>query len=338
MDRFQAMQVFMAVVDANSFTRAADNLSLPRATVTTTVQGLENMLKVRLLNRTTRSVSLTPDGAAYYERCARILMDLEETEAAFRDVAKRPQGRLRIDVPSTIGRLILIPKLCDFHNRYPDIDLVIGLGDRPVNLVQEAVDCVIRAGDLVDSTLVARRIGSFSFMTCAAPAYLERCGEPKTIEDLAQHKAVQYFSSRTGRNIDWEFIVDGVSQEFKMEGSISVNDAEAYMACGLQGFGLVQAARFMALPYLEDGSLVEILKQLKPSPLPISVMYPQNRHLSPKVRAFTDWVAELFGQCPLLNGRDGEPGYDGSCTIGNKTSGNTLREVLEQNNFAESTF
>jgi LysR family transcriptional regulator for bpeEF and oprC len=332
------MQVFMAVVDANSFTRAADNLSLPRATVTTTVQGLENMLKVRLLNRTTRSVSLTPDGAAYYERCARILMDLEETEAAFRDVAKRPQGRLRIDVPSTIGRLILIPKLCDFHNRYPDIDLVIGLGDRPVNLVQEAVDCVIRAGDLVDSTLVARRIGSFSFMTCAAPAYLERCGEPKTIEDLAQHKAVQYFSSRTGRNIDWEFIVDGVSQEFKMEGSIAVNDAEAYMACGLQGFGLVQAARFMALPYLEDGSLVEILKQLKPSPLPISVLYPQNRHLSPKVRAFTDWVAELFGQCPLLNGRGGEEDYDGTCTIGNKSSGNTLREVLEQNNFAESTF
>jgi len=338
MDRFQAMQVFKAVVDANSFTRAADNLNLPRATVTTTVQGLENLLKVRLLNRTTRSVSLTPDGAAYYERCARILMDLEETEAAFRDVAKRPQGRLRIDVPSVIGRLILIPRLCDFHERYPDIDLVIGLGDRPVNLAQEAVDCVIRAGELVDSALVARRIGSFSFMTCAAPAYLERYGEPKTIEDLAQHKAVQYFSSRTGRNIDWEFIVDGVSQEFKMEGSISVNDAEAYMACGLQGFGLVQAARFMALPYLEDGTLVEILKQLKPSPLPISVLYLQNRHLSPKVRAFADWVAELFGQCPLLNGRDEEGGYDGACTLGNKTSGNTLREVLEQNNFAESAF
>ena len=338
MDRFQAMQVFMAVVDANSFTRAADNLNLPRATVTTTVQGLENLLKVRLLNRTTRSVSLTPDGAAYYERCARILADLEETESAFRDVAKRPQGRLRIDVPSTIGRLILIPKLCEFHQRYPDIELMIGMGDRPVNLVQEAVDCVIRAGDLVDSTLVARRIGSFSFMTCAAPSYLERCGEPKTLEDLAQHKAVQYFSSRTGRIIDWEFIVDGVSREIEVPGSISVNDADAYMACGLQGFGLIQAPRFMALPHLESGALVEVLKQLKPSPLPISVLYPQNRHLSPKVRAFADWVAELFGGCPLLNGRDSEADYDGACTLGSKTSGNTVREVLEQNNLAESTF
>ncbi len=339
MDRFQAMQVFMGVVDANSFSRAADNLGLPRATVTTTIQNLESHLKVRLLNRTTRSVSLTPDGAAYYERCARILAELEETEAAFKDAAQRPQGRLRIDVPSTIGRQVLIPRLCDFRNRYPDIELVIGMGDRPVDLVQEAVDCVIRGGELIDSTLVARRIGSLSFITCAAPRYLERFGEPKTLEELQEnHQAVHYFSSRTGRVIDWDYMIDGVRTEVKMKGSVSVNDAEGYMALALQGFGLVQAARFMAIPHIENGELVEILKQWKPAPLPISVLYPQNRHLSAKVRAFTDWAAELFAQCPLLNGKDGDDfEYSTECTFAGKPSETTTqRDSMEQRSIAES--
>lgn len=336
MDRFQAMQVFMGVVDANSFSRAADNLGLPRATVTTTIQSLENLLKVRLLNRTTRSVSLTPDGAAYYERCARILAELEETESAFRDVAQRPQGRLRIDVPSTIGRQILIPRLCDFRQRYPDIELVIGMGDRPVDLVQEAVDCVIRGGELMDSTLVARRIGSLSFITCAAPSYLQRFGQPQSLEDLQQnHQAVHYFSSRTGRVIDWDYMIDGVRTEVKVKGTVSVNDAEGYMALALQGFGLVQAARFMALPHIEKGELVEILPQWKPADLPISVLYPQNRHLSPKVRAFADWAAELFANCPLLSGRNHE--YDPSeCTFAGKPEGHTTRDMIEQRNVAES--
>ena len=202
MDRFQAMQVFTAVVDANSFTRAADNLNLPRTTVTTLIQGLESMLKVRLLNRTTRRISLTPDGAAYYERCVRILADLDETEQSFRNVTRGPQGRLRIDVPGSIGRLMLLPNLCDFYSKYPDIELVMGMGDRPVDLVQEAVDCVIRVGALQDSSMVARRIGTFQTVTCASPTYLERHGVPHTIEDLQQHQSVHYFSSRTGRTID----------------------------------------------------------------------------------------------------------------------------------------
>ncbi|WP_026685702.1 LysR family transcriptional regulator [Azovibrio restrictus] len=338
MDRFQAMKVYMAVVDARSFSRAADNLSLPRATVTTTIQNLENLLRVRLLNRTTRSVSLTPDGAAYYERCARLLSDLEEMEAAFRDVAQRPQGRLRIDVPTIIGRLILIPKLCEFRQRYPDIELVIGMGDRPVDLVQEAVDCVIRGGELIDSTLVARRIGSINFVTCGAPAYFERHGTPQMLAELQEHQAVHYFSARTGRIIDWDHLVDGQLQHVKVPGSIAVNDAEAYMALALQGFGLVQAARFMALPYLERGELIEILPQWRPEPLPISVLYPQNRHLSPKVRAFSDWAAELFAQCPLLSGRD-EEYVPGVCTLGIDPPTNaSVRDLIEQRNLAESTF
>jgi LysR family transcriptional regulator for bpeEF and oprC len=312
MDRFQAMQVFVRVVDANSFTRAADHLGLPRTTVTTIIQNLEKLLNVRLLNRTTRRLSLTPDGAAYYERCVRILADVEEAEAAFMDASRRPRGKLRIDTPAAIGRLILIPSLCEFHDRYPDIELVIGMGDRPVDLVQEAVDCVIRVGELQDSSMVARRIGMFEGITCGAPNYIEAHGEPQSLEDLADHHAVHYFSSRTGRVIDWDFMVDNESVEVKMRGVVSVNDADAYMACGLQGFGLIQPPRYMALPYLQSGALKEILPAWKPKPMPISVVYPHNRHLSPKVRAFTDWAAELFSRCPLLSGRSDM--VDSECT------------------------
>lgn len=203
-------------------------------------------------------------------------------------------------MPATIGRLVLISRLCEFHTRYPDVELLIGMGDRPVDLVQEAVDCVIRLGELQDSMLVARRIGTFDFVTCAAPSYLERHGEPTGIDDLGKHHAVHYFSGRTGRVIDWDFVVDGAPTPVKMSGVVSVNDAEAYVACGLQGFGLIQAARFMVLPHLESGALREVLPQLSPSPMPIWAAYLQNRHLSPKVRVFVDWVSELFGTCPLL--------------------------------------
>jgi len=302
MDRFQAMQVFTAVVDANSFTRAADNLNLPRTTVTTTVQALESLLQVRLLNRTTRRISLTPDGAAYYERCVRILAEVDETEAAFRHVNRGPQGRLRIDVPASIGRMLLLPHLWDFYTKYPDIELVMGIGDRPVDMVQEAVDCVVRVGELQDSSLVARRIGVFQAVSCGAPEYFARYGMPHTIADLQQHQSIHYFSSRTGRTIDWDFMVDGMPQEVKMAGKLSVNDGDAYVAAGLAGFGLIQAPLYMVQPHLEDGRLIEVLAQWKPVPMPISVVYLQNRHLSPKVRAFVDWVAELFSSCPLQKG------------------------------------
>jgi len=337
MDRFQAMQVFTRVVDANSFTRAADSLGLPRTTVTTTIQNLEQLLQVRLLNRTTRRLSLTPDGAAYYERCLRILADLEDTETSLRDAARGPRGRLRIDAPASIGKLILIPAMCDFHVRYPDVELVIGMGDRPVDLVQEAVDCALRAGPLPDSNLVARRIGSFDSVTCASPSYLERHGTPQTIEDLENHLAVLYFSSRTGRTIDWDFVVDGAARAVPMRGSISVNDSEAYVMCGLQGFGMIQPPRYMVLEDLQAGRLVEVLSQWRPTPMPISAVYLQNRHLSPKVRAFVDWVADLFSECPLLGGCPGDMPEECQLT-GTHAAGCTVRSLIEQQNMAESLF
>ncbi|NIF53920.1 LysR family transcriptional regulator [Burkholderia sp. Ax-1724] len=311
MDRLQAMQVFTRVVDTNSFTRAAETLNLPRASVTTIIQNLEAFLGTRLMHRTTRRLSLTPDGAAYYERCVRILADVEETEASFQSGNKKPHGKLRIDMPGSLGRLIVIPSLCEFHTRYPDIDLQLGLTDRPVDLLQEGVDCVLRVGALQDSSLVARRIGLFEGVTCASPDYIERAGMPASLEDLDNHKAVNYFSSRTGRTLDWAFLVNGNEVEVKMKSIVSVNDADAYVTCGLEGFGLIQPALFMVLPHLRSGQLVEALPELKPLPMPISAVYPHSRHLSPKVRVFVDWIAEVFERCPLLSGRYS---LDATCT------------------------
>ncbi|NYT36819.1 LysR family transcriptional regulator [Allopusillimonas soli] len=340
MDRFQAMQVFTRVVEANSFTLAADSLGLPRSTVTTTIQNLERNLQVRLLNRTTRRLSLTPDGASYYERCVRILADVEEAEASFRDVTRGPQGRLRIDVPSSMGRLILVPALCEFHNKYPDIELALGMGDRPVNLVQEAVDCVIRVGELEDSSLVAKRIGTFEMVNCAAPAYIERWGEPSSIADLANHRAVHYFSSRTGRIIDWSFLVNGKEVSVPLKGSISVNESEAYVTCGLKGFGLIQPSRYMVARYLASGELKEVLADQQTPSLPISVVYQHNRHLSPKVRVFVDWVAELFQRCPLLSGQRCSD-FDSECNFagqGKHDMHDTLSKVLRREPMEEGVY
>lgn len=303
MDRLQAMQVFTRVVDTNSFTKAAETLDLPRASVTTIIQNLEAYLGVRLMHRTTRRLSLTPDGAAYYERCVRILADVDETESTLQNGSKKPHGKLRVDMPGSLGRTIVIPALCEFRTRYPDIDLQLGFSDRPVDLLQEGVDCVLRVGALDDSSLVARRIGLFECVTCASPDYLARAGEPRTIEELNQYQAVNYFSSKTGRIIDWSFLVDGKEIEVKMPGSVSVNDADAYVTCALEGFGLIQMALFMVLPHLRSGALKEVLPEWKPLPMPISAVYPHSRHLSPKVRVFVDWVAEVFDRCPLLSGR-----------------------------------
>jgi LysR family transcriptional regulator, regulator for bpeEF and oprC len=304
MDRLQAMQVFTRVVETNSFTRAADTLNMQRGSVTMIIQNLEAFLNMRLLQRTTRRLNLTPEGAAYYERCIRVLADIEEMENTFVKTDSGPRGRLRIDMPGSIGRLIVMPELDGFQSRYPDIELMLGFGERPVDLIQEGVDCVIRVGTLEDSSLVARRIGTFQGVTAASPGYIERHGMPRTIEDLQHHVAVNCFSSRTGRIMDMDFIVDGKPVEVKMRGRVAVNDGEPYLTCGLRGTGLVQVGRFMALPYLQSGELIEVLPQWKPVSMPISVVYPHNRNLSPKVRVFVDWIAELFEKSPLFSTDD----------------------------------
>ncbi|WP_213765644.1 LysR family transcriptional regulator [Caballeronia sp. dw_19] len=299
MDKLQAMQVFTRVVDTNSFSGAADSLHMTRSSVTTIIQNLEAYLKVRLLNRTTRRISVTPDGAAYYERCSRILAEVEDSENSFSTTAS-PRGKLKVDMPGSIGRLIVVPALDDFHARYPDIDLMLGVGDKAVDLVQDSVDCAIRMGPMQDSTLVARRVGVSEFVTVASPDYLARNGEPKTLADLDRHIAVNYFSSRNGRIVEMDFVVDGKPVEIQIRSRLAANDGDAYLQCGLKGLGIIQVPHFLALPHLQSGTLIEVLEKWRPMPFPISAVYPQNRRLSPQVRVFVEWIAELFEQCKIL--------------------------------------
>lgn len=288
------MQVFVRVVETGGFTRAADVMNMPKATVTTLVQNLEAHLGVKLLNRTTRRVSVTPDGAAYYERCVRILTDVEETENVLARAKSTPHGRLRVDVSGAFGRRLLIPALPEFFARFPEIRLEVGCSDRPVDLIEEGVDCVVRAGEQPDSTLVARRLGMVEFITCAAPGYLEQYGTPKHPDDLAQHRFINYFSAKTGRFFEWEFTRKDERIVLNLTAHVAFNDAEALFVAGVAGLGVMQTGEILARDALKHGALVRILPDWQTDSLPLYVMYPQNRHLSAKVRAFAEWVAELY--------------------------------------------
>jgi DNA-binding transcriptional LysR family regulator len=295
-DRIQAMRTFIRIVDTNSFTRAAQSLDMPRATATTLVQNLEAMLGTTLLVRTTRRLSLTAEGAAYYERCAQILADIDEMEASLRHSTDNLSGRLRVEMPSAVATALVLPALDDFHELYPNIDLAIGVSNRAVDLVAEAVDCSIQLGELPDSGLAARRLGTIEHVTCASPDYLERHGMPQDLDDLARHVAVNCLSPHNGRAVDFDFEVGGSALNVKVNGFVKVSDEQAYLTCGLQGLGLIQPARIAAQPYLDSGQLREVLPQWKPIPMTVSVAYVKNRVVSPRVRAFVDWLAVLFEQ------------------------------------------
>jgi LysR family transcriptional regulator for bpeEF and oprC len=295
MDRLQAMQIFTRVVEAHSFGKAAESLAIPPSSVTRAIKELETYLGVRLLQRTTRHISLTPDGSLYYEHCRRLLAELEAVEASFPGSAGRPRGKLRVDMTPSFARLFVLPSIEHFQAKYPDVELTLTLGDRTVDLVQEGVDCVIRAGVPQDSaTLVARRIAGFEWVTCASPAYLEKYGEPRSFHELQNHHAVGFLSSRTGRTTDWSFVVDGEERSIHVPERLVVNDTDAYVASGLEGLGLIRAASYMVISHLRGGQLRRVLPDLKAPMVPLSVMYPQNRHLSPTVRAFADWIAQLI--------------------------------------------
>ncbi len=295
MDQIQAMRIFVRVVEAGTFTRAADSLNLPKATVTKHVQALEERLRVKLLNRTTRRVTVTPDGAAYYDRTVRLLTDLDDIEASMTNARANPRGRLRIDVGTSVAQLLIIPQLAEFHARYPDIQVDLGVSDRTVDLIGDNVDCVIRGGELSDQSLVARRIGNLEFITVAAPAYLERKGTPThPLEIEEKHASVIYFSPQSGRHYPLEFRRGDESIDITGPYQLSVNEANAYVTSIVAGLGIGQIISWQAQRYLDSGALVQLLPDWTQPPLPVYVVYPPNRHLSAKVRAFVDWAAELF--------------------------------------------
>lgn len=295
MDQIQAMRIFVRVVEAGTFTRAADSLSLPKATVTKHVQALEERLRVKLLNRTTRRVTVTPDGAAYYDRTVRLLTDLDDIEASMTNARANPRGRLRIDVGTSVAQLLIIPHLAEFHARYPDIQVDLGVSDRIVDLIGDNVDCVIRGGELSDQSLVARRVGNLEFITVASPDYLQRKGTPThPLEIEEKHASVIYFSPQTGRHYPLEFRKGEESIDITGPYQVSVNESNAYVTATVAGLGIGQITGYQAERHLQSGALVQLLPEWTQPLLPVYVVYPPNRHLSAKVRAFVDWAAELF--------------------------------------------
>jgi len=294
MDRLDAMRLFTHIVELGSFSRAADKLKLPAATATHTIKQLEARLGVRLLQRTTRHVSATPDGQAYYQRCVRILADVDETEAGFGHSGVAPRGKLRVDLQGTLARHFVLPRLGEFFARYPDLELEIGMGDRLVDMVREGVDCVLRGGVLRDSSMVARRVASLRQVTCASAAYLDRHGTPRTLDELAGHRAVNFYSIASGKVFPFDFVVDGEPRSVQLPGSVSVSNAEAYVQCCASHLGLIQLPRYHVAAQLADGSFRAVLDAWRPPEMAVSAMYPQQRQLSPRVRVFVDWLAEVM--------------------------------------------
>jgi LysR family transcriptional regulator, regulator for bpeEF and oprC len=290
------MRAFVRVVEAGTFTRAAMTLGMPKPTVTKLVQNLESHVRTKLLHRTTRRVSVTPDGAAYYERVVRVLSDIDELDGSMTSSQSRPSGRLRVDASAAIAVLVLIPALADFHERYPEIQIDLGVSDRPVDLIGENVDCVVRAGDLTDQSLIARRIGSLSFLTCAAPSYLQRHGEPQHPSELEgpNHHIVSYFQAHSGRSMPLTFKQGQETHEIAGRYIVAVNDGNAYVAAGLAGLGILQAPGFMAEPHLNSGALRRVLPDWRATVLPLHMVFPPNRHIGNKVRVFVDWVVDLL--------------------------------------------
>jgi LysR family transcriptional regulator for bpeEF and oprC len=297
MDKIKAMRAFVRIVEANSFSKAAETLDVPRAALTATIQKLEAALGVQLLQRTTRRLSLTPEGADYLRDCHDILQALELAESRFkgRDAAS-PRGRLRVELPATLGKNLILPQLATFHALYPGLELVISFTDRLVDLTEEGADCAVRVGKLQDSSMIGRQIGTMPFLLCAAPAYIAQHGVPTTVADLQAHRSVMHFSGRTGRAFDWELWVDGSWVKVALEGPVAVNDADANLALALQGLGLARCARYQVRQHLLDGSLVAVLPDAPLPALPISLVYPKGRMATAKLRVFADWLMQLLDQ------------------------------------------
>lgn len=296
-DRFRAMEVFTHVVQLGSFTRAAEALHLPKARVSTLVQELEAHLGAKLLNRTTRRLHLTDDGSVYLQRAMALLQEMNELEGAMSRAVRSAAGRLRVDVPAAAGRHVIAPALPEFFRRHPLMALELGSSDRPVDLIAEGVDCVIRGGLVHDETLVARPLGSLPVVTCAAPAYLASMGRPETLADLERHMFVNFFSAKTGRVFAFDFDDGHGARQISRPHWVAANDADTYVAAGLAGMGLMQLpANRVVREHLSAGRLVPVLSAWNAGSLALNILYPRNRHLSARVRAFVDWVSELYAR------------------------------------------
>lgn len=294
MNRLDAMQVFVRVAELASFTKAADSLGLPKASISTSVQQLESLLGTRLLHRTTRRVQLTLDGQIFYERSKDLLADMDDLEGLFQQGASNLTGRLRIDMPSSMAKNRVIPRLPEFLSQHPQLQVEISSTDRRVDLIREGFDCVVRVGKLGDSSLIARPLGALALLNCASPGYIARFGVPQTLTDLNQHQLIHYVPTLGSKSSGFEYVENGEVKNLAMQGNISVNNSDAYTAACLAGFGIAQIPRVAAQDYFAQGKLVEILPAYRAEPMPVSLLYPNRRNLSRRVQVFMDWISELL--------------------------------------------
>ena len=290
-----AIRVFNRVVETGGFTRAADSLRMPKATVTKLIQSLEDHLQTKLFKRTARSVSVTPEGECYYQRTVKWLAELEQMEGSMTESQSAPQGVLRIDVGGATARQLLLPALPDFIARYPQIQIDLGVGDRLIDLINDSADCVIRSGPLADSSLIARRLFELEWVTCATPAYLAHYGTPQHPCDLELgYPLAHYRHALNDRILPLHFVDRGKEIDIQHRYHVSVNESNALLAAALAGLGIIQTFRFMAQPHLDSGELVSLLHDWQPPAEQMYVVYPSNRHLSAKMRVFIDWAIETF--------------------------------------------
>lgn len=300
MDRIAAMNAFVRVVEAGTFTKAADTLDLPNATVTRLIQQLEDSLKVRLLHRTTRVITVTPEGATYYERVVRLLAELDDIESSATQSRARPSGKIRVDTAAAIGSLVLVPALADFYRLYPDVEIELDIGNKHTDLVAEGIDCAIRAGAVSEQNLAARPIGEFGFTTCATPEFLRIHGTPHSPDDLRKPPTIGMASARDSRALPFYFSKGDQELELMLNHKLVVNDTNAYLAAGFAGLGMIQAPAYSVRKSIARNQLIPVLDDWSQRLMPVHVLYAPNRYLSAKVRAFIDWIVELFDRDEYL--------------------------------------
>ncbi|UMX84489.1 LysR family transcriptional regulator [Klebsiella pneumoniae] len=306
MDRFDAMRAFARVVEAGSFTKAAQTLHMSKTTVTQLIQQLESRLRVRLLHRTTRKLGVTPDGAVYYERVIRLLADMEDAENSLSSAAMTPRGRLRVDVPGVRWPALFWCRRCRLSARYPDIQIDMGVSDREVDLIGDNVDCVLRGGQITDQSLIARHVGDLQIGVYVAPSYVERLGAPAHPRELqnTDHCIVGFLSSRTSK-ID-PLVLCSENERIEITGNyvLAVDDGNAYLEAGLVGLGVIALPNYMAAAHQAVGALIPLFTQWRISPMPLYLAFPPNRHVNAKLRVFIDWIVELMQQhVPITNNK-----------------------------------
>jgi len=294
MEDFSAISSFVRVVEAKSFRAAAAQLGMTPSGVSRAVARLEEQIGVRLLFRSTRALNLTDDGESFYHRCKDILADLGEAVDALGYARTKPRGKLRVAMNVSVGRAGLIPNLADFEERYPEIRLELSMSERNIGLIEEGIDCAIRMGELEDSNLVARKLGSFSNVLCASPGYLARHGTPTCLDDLKRHQCINYVYPTSGRAYQWQFDSPDGPVALDVDAHLLINDGESVIQAAIAGLGIIQVPHWLAAGPIGHGKLQVIMEDTISTGSPVWIVYPQKKHLSARVHAFIDWVQELF--------------------------------------------